>query len=177
MWSSMALLVTISATVSAADLAPDMQARVQAKLKEVAQWAAEPRVVAAVRAHNAAPPAGVKEMTQDKWKELSLLDPSVRAFSKNDAAEALKTHKSDAVTEMFLSGADGRKVAFLAKPTNFSHAGKEKHAVPMTGKPWVGPVELDQSTGQKQVQVAAPVVDGGRAIGSLVVGLSLTKLQ
>jgi hypothetical protein len=29
----------------------------------------------------------------------------------------------------------------------------------------------------QQVQVAVPVVDGGKPVGSLVVGLSLTKLS
>jgi hypothetical protein len=81
------------------------------------------------------------------------------------------------VSEAFLSGADGFKVAFLSKPTNWSHKGKPKHDVPMTGKTWQGPVEVDESTGTQQVQVAVPVKDGGKVIGSLVVGLSVDKLS
>jgi len=46
-------------------------------------------------------------MTQDKWKALSVLDPFVRAFAKNEAGEFLKTNKSEIVTEAFVSGADG----------------------------------------------------------------------
>jgi len=46
----------------------------------------------------------------------------------------------------------------------------------MTGKNWQGAVEVDESTGLQQIQVAVPVLDGDKAIGSMVVGLSLTKL-
>jgi len=46
----------------------------------------------------------------------------------------------------------------------------------MTGKTWQGQPEVDESTGLQQVQVAVPILDGGKPIGSLVVGLSLTKL-
>jgi hypothetical protein len=69
-------------------------------------------------------------MTQDKWKGLSILDPFVRSFTKNEAADFLKSKKSDIVNEAFLSGSDGLKVASLAKTTNWSHKGKPKHDVP-----------------------------------------------
>jgi hypothetical protein len=116
-------------------------------------------------------------MTQDKWKGLSVLDPLVRGFAKNDAAVLLKSKQGSVVTESFLSGSDGTKVAFLSKPTNWSHKGKDKHESPMSGKTWQGPVETDESTGQRQLQVAVPVLDGGKPIGSLVVGLGVSKLE
>ena len=77
---------------------------------------------------------------------------------------------------MFLSGSDGAKVAFLAKTSSWSHKGKAKHDDPMAGKVWQGAVEVDESTGLQQVQVGVPVLEGGKPIGSLVVGLSLAKL-
>jgi hypothetical protein len=105
-----------------------------------------------------------------------VLDPLVRAFSKNPVGLFLKTKKNDLVSEAFVSDAAGLKVGFIAKTTGWCHAGKPKHDVPMTGKTWQGPVEVDESTGQQQVQVAVPVLDGGKPIGSLVVGLGLAKL-
>jgi hypothetical protein len=167
-------IVAFGAT--AADLDPALQAKVDAKLKEVQVWAADPAIVGAVKAQNENPPADYASLTQDKWKELSVLDPVVRAFSKNATASFLKTKKDDAVSEAFVSCADGTKVAFLAKTTGWSHKGKPKHEVPMTGKAWQGAVEKDESTGLEQVQVSVPVLDGGTPIGSLVVGLSLSKL-
>ncbi|MDR3457828.1 MAG: hypothetical protein P4N60_10315 [Verrucomicrobiae bacterium] len=173
-----AAMLSAGVAVLAAD-APDpaVQAKVDAKLKEVMVWAADPVIVNAVKAHNAGVPADQAAMTQDAWKALSVMDPFVRSFTKNDAAQFLKAKKGEVVSEAFLSGADGLKVAFLSKPTNWSHKGKPKHDDVMAGKSWQGPVELDESTGLQQIQVSVPVLDGGKVIGSLVVGLSLSKLE
>lgn len=160
----------------AEDLDATLQPKADAVVKQVKEWAADPVIVNAVKAANSAPSAEVAAMTQDKWKALPILDPFVRGFTKNAAGEFLKGKKSDVVTEAFLSSADGKKVAFLNKPSNWCHQGKPKHDVPMTGKTWQGPVEVDESTGLQQVQVAVPVMDGGKAIGSLVVGLGVAKL-
>ncbi|HSY18752.1 MAG TPA: hypothetical protein VK815_10480 [Candidatus Acidoferrales bacterium] len=154
-----------------------VQAKIDAKLKEISVWAADPTIVSAVKAHNTSVPADQSAMTQDAWKALSVMDPFVRGFTKNDAAQFLKGKKGEVVSEAFISGADGLKVAFLSKPTNWSHKGKAKHDDAMAGKNWQGPVELDESTGLQQVQVSVPVMDEGKAIGSLVVGLSLSKLE
>jgi len=116
-------------------------------------------------------------MTQDKWKDLPVLDPKVRYFSKNPLAEFLKTKKSEMVSEAFVNAADGTKVAFLAKTSNWSHKGKPKHDDPMAGKTWQGAVEVDESTGQKSVQVSVPVMDGGKSIGSMTFGYSVSKLK
>lgn len=160
----------------AQELTPEQSAKVDARVAEIQQWAANPVLVKAVVAHRAQPPAEHVALTQDKWKAFTVLDPFIRAFSKNEAGALLKTFKAEWVTEAFLSDASGVKVAFLSKPTNWSHAGKPKHDDPMAGKVWRGGVEVDASTGQKQIQVAVPVLDGGKPVGSLVVGISLGGL-
>jgi hypothetical protein len=171
----LSVAVMASAAV-AGPLDPAVQAKVDAQVKAIQAWAADPAVVAAVKAQNASPAADVAAMTQDKWTGLSVLDPFVRALTKNAAATFLKGKKTDAVNEAFVSSADGAKVAFLSKTTNWSHKGKPKHDLPMSGKTWQGAVEVDESTGVQQVQVSVPVMDGGKAIGSLVVGVSPSKL-
>lgn len=163
--------------LSQAQVEPAIQAKIDAEIVAVASLAADPVVVAAVKEHNSATPAEVQAMTQEKWKALTLLDPFVRSFSKNPAGAALKTKKSALVSEAFLSGADGCKVSFLSKPSGWSHKGNPKHDQPMQGKTWQGNIEVDESTGLQQVQVAVPVLDGGQPIGSLVVGLSVTKMK
>ena len=163
--------------LAAEDLPPAVQAKIDARVTAITAWAAEPLIVEAVRAHNAAVPAEQAALTQDKWRALTVLDPLVRGFGKNPAGQFLKGKKDEIVTEAFVSDAAGLKVAFIAKTSNWSHHGKPKHDVPMTGKSWQGPVEVDESSGQQQLQIAVPVLDGGKPIGSLVVGLSLTKLS
>ena len=156
---------------------PEVKAKIEAKARLLQALGSDPKVVEAVKARNAAPPADVASMTNEKWKALSQLDPLVRGFSKNATAVYLKTRMDAAVSEWFLCGSDGTKVAFLAKPSNWSHKGKEKHQVPMSGKVFYGPLEVDESSGQQQIQVGIPVLDGGRPVGSLVVGLAVAKLQ
>lgn len=154
-------------------LTPEQQTKLDAKVAALKAWSTEASIVAAVKAHNAKP---TTKFTNDSWKTLTVLDPDVRAFSQNAAATWIKSHKDDAVTEAFVSGADGGKVAFLSKPTAWNHAGKPKHDKPMAGKNWEGEVEVDASTGARQIQVSVPVLEGGKPIGSIVVGFSLGKL-
>lgn len=161
----------------AEDLDAATQAKVTAKIAVIKIWAADATIVKAVKAQNSSLPAELAGMTQDKWKAAGILDPVVRGLTKNDAAGILKAKKAEDVSEAFLSAADGTKVAFLSKPSNWSHKGKAKHDVPMTGKTWQGAVEVDDSTGIRQLQVAVPVLDGEQAFGSLVVGLDLGKLK
>ncbi|MCX6951667.1 MAG: hypothetical protein NTV51_05725 [Verrucomicrobia bacterium] len=172
-----ALAAAFTAGLQGQTLSSATQAKIDGQIREIATWAADPAIVEAVRAHNASVPTEQARLDQDKWRLLTVIDPIVRGFTKNPAGQALKARKTDLITEAFVSDAAGFKVAFLSKTTNWSHAGKPKHDVPMAGKTWQGPVEVDESSGQQQVQVAVPVLDGGKPIGSLVVGLSVTKLS
>ncbi len=173
-----ALWLFASASVAHAQaLEPAVQSKVEEQIKLITAWAAEPAVVEAVRAHNAALPPEHAALTQDKWRALTVLDPLVRGFTKNATGQFLKTKKSELVTEAFVSDAAGLKVGFIAKTSGWSHKGKPKHDVPMTGKSWQGPVEVDESSGMQQLQIAVPVLDAGKPIGSLVVGISVSKLS
>lgn len=171
------LALATSLPVCAAEMSSEIRAKVEASAHTYQSLGKDPQVVAAVKAYNTAPPAEARAMTNEKWKTLQVLDPYVRSFSRNALAEYLKTKRDGAVSELFVSGADGGKVAFLAKTTNWTHQTSAKHTVPMAGKTWFGPVEVDESTGQQQVQVAVPVLDGAKPVGSLVVGLSIAKLK
>ena len=171
--------LSIALTVGFAGMAHagDVKAKVDEAVQKLKPWSTDPTIVAAVKAHNANPPAEDKAMTNEKWSRLTVLDPYVRSFSKNALAQYLKTKKTDEIAECFVSGADGTKVAFLSKTTSWSHADKDKHKIPMTGKTYIGPVGLDESTGQQLIQVGLPVMDGAKPIGSIVVGLTVLKLQ
>jgi hypothetical protein len=171
-----AVAVVLFAGAARAEVDAALKPKVDAAVTQAKAWAADPTVVAAVKAANATPTDEAKAMTQEKWKSLPVLDTFVRSFTKNEAGSKLKTFKTDAVTEAFLSSADGKKVAFLNKPSNWSHAGKAKHDKPMAGESWIGEVEVDESTGQQQIQVSVPVLDGDKAIGSFCVGFSVSKL-
>ena len=167
----------LATSVMAAAPSPELKAKLEAKAKGMQWMSTDPKVVTAVREHNANPPAETKTMTQEKWKSLPVLDPIVRGLSKNALAQYLKSKRDPAISELFVSGSDGTKVALFNKTTSWSHKGKEKHEVPMTGKSWIGPVEVDESTGVEQVQIGIPVLDSGKPIGSIVAGFEVAKLK
>jgi hypothetical protein len=175
--SAVLTVLCLSTATFGQAITKELQDKIDAQIKQASAWAAEPAIVKAVKEQNASQTDEYKAMTQDKWKSLGVLDPFVRAFTKNDAGTLLKSKKTDAVVEAFLSAADGKKVAFLSKPTNWSHAGKPKHDDPMNGKTWQGTIEVDESTGLQQIQIAVPVLSDGKPIGSLVVGLSVSTLK
>jgi len=170
------ILLGLRTLASAQGLDAATQSKIDEQIKSITAWASDPVLVDAVKAHNESVPAEQAALNQEKWRALTVLDPLVRGFTKNAAGQFLKGKRSDLITEAFVSDAAGLKVAFIAKTTNWSHKGKPKHDVPMTGKSWQGSVEVDESSGQQQLQVSVPVLDGGKPIGSLVVGLSVTKL-
>lgn len=175
--SAVAALVLLALLASsAASLNDEQRGKVAAALKQWQALGGDPTVVAAVKEANANPPAAYKDMSQDKWKALSVLSPEIKYFSNNALATYLKSKRGPEVAELFVCAADGTKVAFFAKTTNWSHAGKAKHDEPMKGKTWIGDPELDDSTGKVEVQVSFPVLDGKKPIGSIVVGLDVAKL-
>jgi hypothetical protein len=171
---SVFLMVTVAA--QGEELTTAQKTKVEAKLKQLSSWSTDKKIVDFVRNANANPPAESKDMTQEKWTNLNMLSPEVKAFSKNELANYLRTIKDPSVSEIFVSCANGTKAAFLSKTTNWSHKGKPKHDIPMSGKTWTGKPELDESSGVQQVQIALPVLDNGKSIGSIVVGLNLSKL-
>ena len=172
-----AFSVLLAAPLLSETLPAELKVSVESKTKLLLAWGSDPKIVAAVKAHNASTSAAEQSMTNEKWKSLTLLDPFVRSYSKNELTQYLKTKADDSIAEAFVSGADGTKVAFLSKPTSWSHKGKDKHEMPMSGKTWYGPVEVDESSGARQIQVAIPVLDGKKPIGSIVVGLKVSKLS
>ncbi len=174
---SLMLSTLLVSSAFAEALTPEQTAALNKQVEEMKKMASDPKVVDAVKAVNATALPDYKDMTQDKWKDLPVLDPKVRYFSKNPTGEFLKTKKNEMITEIFVNAADGTKVAFLSKTSNWSHKGKPKHDDPMAGKTWQGSIEMDESTGLKSIQIAVPVMDAGKAIGSMTVGYSITKLK
>lgn len=171
-------LFVLAGPVCAGALSPAAQTRLDARIVEIKAWAASPVLIDTVSAQNAAAPADHLAMTQKKWALLAANDPFVLGFGANPAGAWLKSKQAPWVSEAFLSDASGRKVAFLSKPTHWSHAGAAKHDTPMSGKVWQGAPEVDESTGVEQVQIAVPVLSAEqKPIGSLVVGIPVTKLD
>jgi len=177
---SAALVLLICAVAGFAQAPPEIKAKMDAKIKQLTLLSTDPEIVNAVKAHNATPAtAEALAMTNETWHNLSVLDPFVRATARTPLSDYLKAKKNgdDTIAKVFVSGADGSKVGFDAKTEHWTHKGLPKHEIPMSGATWIGPVKVDDSTGQQLIQVGLPVLDGGKPIGSVVVGLRVDKLR
>ncbi len=177
---SASLILLISSVAGFGQAPPEIKAKLDVEIRQLASLSTDAEIVNAVKVHNATPAsAEALAMTNDKWRGLSVLDPFVRATAKTPLSEYLKTKKKgdDLIAKIFVSGADGMKVGFDAKTEHWTHKGMPKHEVPMTGETWIGTVKVDDSTGQSLIQLGLPVLDGGKAIGSIVVGLRVDKLH
>ena len=173
-----AVLTALVSTAGFSQAPPELKAKFDAKVKQIEPLATDPQVVSAVKNYNTTPPSPeAKAMTNEQWHSLTLFDPFVRSIGKTALSEYLKTKRDDVIAKIFVSGADGGKVGFDAKTEHWTHKGMPKHEVPMTGKMWVGPVKLDDSTGLQMIQVGFPVLDGNKPIGSIVFGLRADKLR
>lgn len=172
---SVCLLMFITFT-HADELTPEQHRRVAALLDSMSILGQDPKVVEAVKAQNAHFPEVLAGMTNDQWKTLKANAEEVKFLSHNDLSRHLRGIVHHTVIEMFISDAEGRKVAFFSKTTSFTHKGKAKHDQAMRGKKWIGDLEIDESTQQLQVQGSFPVLDGEKPIGSMVLGFWVPKL-
>lgn len=160
----------------AAELTAEQKTKVEALLDSMSALGSDPKVVAAVKAQNAKLPDALKGVDNERWAALSSTSPEVQAVSHTELTRYLRGVVHHTVIELFISDAQGRKVALFTKTTSFTHKGHAKHEHPMQGKKWFGDLEVDKSTQQMQVQGSFPVLEKGKPIGSVVLGFWVPKL-
>lgn len=153
-----------------------LKSRLEPHVQAAVKLAASPELVEAVVAQNRSRPESFPLMHEQKWKTLETTHPHIFAFKKNVVCKFLQKVRGRVISEAFVNDAEGYKVGFIEKPLHWNHRGKPKHDEPMTGKIWIGPVENDESSGTKQVQIGVPIWSEGHPIGSLIVGLSVFEL-
>ena len=85
-----------------------------------------------------------------------------------------------AYNEAFLTDNQGANVAAFPPTSDYFQGDEEKWSESFnegSGRVFIGPVELDESTGVRAVQISAPVLDQGRTIGVLVVGITVEHIE
>jgi hypothetical protein len=171
------LLGLASTCYAAMEITPAVQKVLDEWKTTTAKWAADPAIVKAVEEQNAKGP--IAGMDNEKWKAVRRSDPVVNGFMTCAAGKFLAEKEAGskgAVAEAFVSGAQGEKVAFLAKTSKYIHKGTPKFDGPFGGTTWQGQPEFDESSQTYAVQVSVPVLKDGKPIGVLVTGINLTAL-
>ena len=175
-----AVIVSVAlATAQGFQMTPAVHAELDRQTTVIAGWAASPTIVNAVVEQNRKGP--IEGLDNAKWKITRRSDAVVAGFQKNAAGQFLKSKVEEskgAISEAFLSAAQGEKVAFVEKTTSYIHKGAPKFDIPFsTGRAWQGQAEFDESTQTYAIQISVPVVGDGKPIGVLVVGVNLSHLQ
>ena len=176
--TALTLLLPI-APLLAGDVTSKMQSKIDQYKQLTAAWAADPLVVQAVKEANANGP--IAGLGNAKWRELKESDAVVTGFINNPTGQLLtKQMNSDAqsINKIVLSGSKSQRVAFTSMPAIYIGKGKPNFDEAMEGKIWQqGESKPDPSTNIDTVQIAAPVKDGGKVIGVLLVSLTAETLK
>lgn len=121
----------------------------------------------------------------DKWKSSKKLTPFKLSLQQNQAGLYLRSivEKNKDINEAFLTDAKGANVAAYPATSDYWQGDEKKWSNSFnngSGKVFIGPVEIDESTNKAAVQISAPVVDhlnGAQTVGVIIVGVTLDYLE
>ena len=160
------------AALAAEALPPAVQAKTDLYKNKLVEWAANPAIVAATKEANAK--GALAGMTNGKWNDLDEKDPAVKAFETSTAGKLIvKWEEDKGINKLVLRDEKANLVASSTKPLLFNNTARPVYSMAIKGKVWAAAeVKPDPTTGIKSVQASAPVMDGGKVIGVIHVGIT-----
>jgi len=184
----MTLVAIVLLTVSESFGQTPSQERIQQvlgkKIAEIQEFACHPSIVDAVRLQNDRQMALSEIKDLDKqWTSTRELTAHKRALQEGKAGRllTLKIHKNRAIyNEGFATDNQGANVLACPPTSDYWQGDETKWQAAYNGgagKTYVGPVTLDESTGVNAVQISVPILDHGKTIGVLIMGVRLTYVE
>lgn len=164
-------------------MAEEVPATVTAIIPVIKKWGEDPVLVAAVKEQNAKGFTLEKIQKRDKeWMANSGLDDDMKAMMKSAAALELRKLEMTKpyFLESFLMDRLGANVAMTDKTSDYWQGDEPKFVNSYkngAGGVDVGKSQYDESAKAYLIQVSVPVVDGGKAIGAITVGINLDALD
>lgn len=153
------------------------------KVRTVQHMALNPTMVRAVRLQNASGLSLETIKNRDtEWRASKDLTPFKLSLQTSAAGQFLKEQvlRSTSFNEAFLTDNQGANVAAFPATSDYWQGDEEKWTASFNdgdGEIFIGPLELDDSTQTVAVQISAPVLDRGKTIGVLVVGVTINYLE
>lgn len=169
-----ALLLTTCATAfagAATDVLPEIKA-----------IAAKPEVIAAVKAQNA---KGLTldaiKSTDGKWIAAAGGLPEAKTMLESATSKALLAAEKAKpyFTESILTDNQGANVAISSMTSDYWQGDEPKFVKAWAdgkGDDYIARAKKDESSGAVVSQVSVPVMDGGKAIGTLTIGVNVQAL-
>lgn len=167
------IFAIVSANISAADLPTAVKTKIETYRVKLVQWATSPLVVNAVKEANTkgGPLPG---MTNAKWDDLPDSDPQVQSLLKSPLSQQLSKWEEDKnINKLFVRDSKGNMVGGSTKTLIFNASARATVKQALTGQIYIADeIKPDPTTQVKSVQLAVPVLDGGKAIGVLHTAIS-----
>lgn len=179
---SFAALLLIGSLASSVG-AEEAPTSVKALVPTLESWGSNPALVAAVKAQNAkgASLDSIKKLDKE-WRDAVGVTPFMTSLLNNPAAAEMKKYEASKpyFIELFLMDNQGANVAMTNKTSDYWQGDEAKFTESFKGgigAVHIGGVEFDQSTQAYLVQVSVPVMDGGKAIGAMTIGINVDELE
>jgi hypothetical protein len=173
---------SVAAATAAAPSDEAVKAKLEAALPKLRKIAGDEAVLKAIKAQNAkkVPLDQIKALDED-WKKATGVTAAMKPFLENDAATALKKHAAEtpAIAEAFAMDDQGALVATISKTSDYWQGDEAKWTKSFAagaGGELIDKASFDESSQAYSVQVSIAVMDEGKAVGAITVGLSLDKL-
>lgn len=162
------------------DVTAKMQPKIDAYKKKIVQWAAHPDLAKGVKEANATGPS--PGMANAKWRELKEQDPFVEGFVKNPVGQLVTRWMNEdpkGINKIVVSGDKSQRIGFTSMPAIYIGRGRPNFDTSFEqDKVWQqAQIQPDPSTHIPTVQISAPIKDGNKVIGVLLVSLTAAALQ
>jgi hypothetical protein len=163
--------------------ASEVDAAIRAEVEVFRSWTQNPQIHAAVRDQSAqkTPISRIRAVDMS-WVGEEKLNPRMQVLLSNPCAKSLLTLTGawPGYREAFVMDNQGALVCMTRKTTDYWQGDEDKWQKSWAegkGAVYVGPPEEDESTGTMLTHVSVPVMDGGKAIGVLTVGVDRELLR
>ena len=185
---SVCLIIGLAMLTAAANAQEDiseaeLEELLRVKVRTVQHMALNPVLVRAVRQQNASGLTTEEVTRRDTaWRAAEEPTPFKLSLQTSPAGRFLQSQvqRSTSFNEAFLTDNQGANVAAFPSTTDYWQGDEDKWAESFNGgegRIFIGALELDESTDTVAAQISAPVLDRGRTIGVLVVGVTISYLQ
>lgn len=146
-------------------------------------WGKDSVLIDAVKAQNS------KDISLDsikkrdaEWRKVEGLDAEMTSMMESPAAKKMfEFEKSKPYFfELFLMDNQGANVAMTNKTSDYWQGDEAKWQESFkggSGAVHIGEVEFDESAQDYLVQISVPVMEGGKAIGAITIGVNIDTLE
>lgn len=170
----------LGATALLAQSADELQKVLSREATALEAWARDKTIVDAVRAQNAKniPLAEIQRLDEE-W-QAGKAAALVKRMTTGECADQLRKLVATEArySETFVMDAHGALVCASQTTSDYWQGDEPKWTKPFNdGKTFIDRPRLDDSAQSRLAQVSLPIVDDGKTIGVITVGLSIEKLK